>query len=150
MALVEVAPSLAVMDVEVVPDHVHVACRIVLGERIHERAEVFGRAPRTALPENATGLRIEGGEQGARAVPDVLEFAAAGAARSRSAARMLALESLHAGFLVDAHHVGAERWLRVELADDADLFAEIGGGAVEPQAPAMRAEGLVAHDAGDP
>jgi len=50
------------------------------------------------LPENATGLHIEGGEQGARAVPDVLELAAAGAARSRSAARMLALESLHAGF----------------------------------------------------
>ena len=62
---------------------------------------------------------------------------------------MLALESLHAGFLVDAHHVGAERWLRVELADDADLFAKIGVGAVEPQAHAMRAEVLGAQDAAD-
>src|SRR2546426_4859491 len=103
------------------------------------------RPPRSTLFPYTTLFR----SQGARAVPDVLEFAAAGAARSRSAARMLALESLHAGFLVDAHHVGAERWLRVELADDADLFAKIGVGAVEPQAHAMRAEVLGAQDAAD-
>ena len=67
-------PPWPVMDVEVVPNDVHAPGRIQQGEFLHEAHEPLRRAPPNST-HHRPGADVEGGEQRARAVTDVLVFA---------------------------------------------------------------------------
>ena len=74
VAFVERLPARAVMDVEVVPDHVDIAARVLLRDLLHERHEPCRRTPPNATRYDAR-LDVERGEQRAGPVADVLELA---------------------------------------------------------------------------
>ena len=99
-------------------------------------AEVRTGPGRAEVPDHFAGGHRERGDQGPRAVADVLELALlrlAGLGRLRG---VLALQDLHAGLLVAAEHqpplLVQARGLQVQPADGPGLGVEVRVMAVEP------------------
>ncbi len=61
VSLVEDLPALAVMDVEVVPDHVQRPCRIAFSHRLHERQQIGGCPGRPTVAHHVSGPSLESG-----------------------------------------------------------------------------------------
>ena len=100
VALVEACPTLAgaiVVDVQVVPDDVDLLAGQQFGQRLHELDEVLRRAIGAYLPVDPAGVDVEGGDQLAGAVADVLVVATTVAAPGWLFDRVLATQGLHSG-----------------------------------------------------
>jgi len=93
-----------------------------------------------APSEDFSGVGIEGCDERAGSVADVLELLASSFSRDGRLCRVLSSEGLHADLLVDAHDDRAVRRLLIEGADIVDLDAEAGIGAMEPGAEPMGLE----------
>src|SRR5258708_8614124 len=85
VALVELLPARAAMDVEVVPDDVDGTSRVLPRKRLHELHEILGTSSSPAMSEDFARAGVEGRDQRSRAVPHVLELQTRIASRSGGA-----------------------------------------------------------------
>jgi len=96
---VEGTPALIfafVMDVEVVPGHMDLDVGIGNCELLHEGDQVVGGPSGSDLGEDFSGVGIEGCDERAGSVADVLELLASGFPRDGRLCRVLSSEGLQA------------------------------------------------------
>ena len=105
----------------------------------HKGHQVVLRAPIAAAAQHAARMHVQRRDQRLRAVAEVLELAPACAPGARRAVRVLALDGLDAGLLVDAQHHRVLGRGAVQLADRVDLLAKLRLRAVQPLPHAVRA-----------
>ena len=126
------------MGIEVVPDDMHGPAGICARDVFHESHEVgLGAAIGTA-PQHTAGMHVQRRGQRLCTVADVFEFVAAQSPGLRVAIRMLALDGLDAGLLIDAQHHAALGRAPVQRANRVDLLAELRVGRMQPLPNAVR------------
>ena len=121
VAPVEVGPYVAAVDVQIVPDDIHLALGIATGEVLHERHDVLGGSPGSHVSEDLTSADSKCADECARPSTSILEFETCGTTGSGWSHRDPAAQRLNAGLLVDAKDGGPLGWRRVEPANLSDL-----------------------------
>src|SRR5688572_6601388 len=99
---VELLPRLAVVNIEVVPDDIHVTYRVLASDGLHELRQVGRSSTGAALAVHLASSHIEGCQQRHGAVALVLELEAAQSPLRCRPARKAPAERLDARLLVDA------------------------------------------------
>src|SRR5665213_4563799 len=145
---VEIIPhGLLAMGVQVVPHDVHAALGVGLCHLFHEGHEIDLGAPIGATAQDASGVHVHGSDEGLRAVADVLELTATCTTWHWRTIRVLALDGLDSGLLIDRQHDRALGRLTVQRTDRVDLLPELWVRAMQPLTNAVRAHVACLQDA---
>lgn len=124
--------------IKVVPDDIDVALRILPGQGLHELDSLVRGALGNDTPEDFARASIEGSDQAARSVADVLVLETNGPIRS-SFSGMPTNECLQWLF-IDADDLCSLGRVKVELTDAISLLSEIQVAAVKPHPNVVRPE----------
>ena len=145
---VEIVPhGLRTMCVEVIPNDVHRALGVDQRNLLHKGHEIVLRAPICGTADDPSRMHIHRRNERLRAVADVLELAAPCTTRSRRAIRVLALDGLDPGLLVDRQHDRALGGSAIQRADLIDLLPELRVGAMQPLPNTVRPQVARLQDA---
>lgn len=137
---VEGLPSVAVMDVEVVPDHVNRPDRVAFGHGFHEGQEIGLSSLSTTVAKDTSRPRLEGREQGSRAMAPIFKLKASRVTPARALRREPAFQGLNARLLIDTKNRGSLWRFQIELTDSLDFRLELRIRAMEPHSQTMRAQ----------
>ncbi len=143
---VEVGPLAGKVSVEVIPDHMDGALRVLLGHLLHEGKQIRLGAPRPAGGHGPARVHIQGGDQRLGAMTDVLEFLPADPPGTWRPVEVDPLGGLDSGLLVDGQHPTACRRPVVEVADLIHLLPELGILAMQPLVALVRVQVSHAED----
>jgi len=129
---VELLPSLAVMDVEIVPNDVHRPTGDGSCERFHELHQVVG-LPRWATDTAyLTRLDLKRRDERAGSMPHIFVLASPPPTGAWEAVWMGTLQGLHPRLLVYAKHSSPLWRMQVQAADPPGFGAKLGVLTVEP------------------
>jgi hypothetical protein len=137
---VEDLPPISVMNVEVVPNHVHGTGRIALSQGIHECQEIGLSPLSTAMAKDSPCPGLEGGQQSPRPVPPILELKASWLATPGALRRIPAFQRLDARLLVDTKHRSVLWRFQIEPTDPLDLRPELWVRAMKPHSQSVRTQ----------
>lgn len=140
MPVVEGLPSIAMMDVEVVPDHVDSSNRVAFGHGFHKRHEIGLSSLRTAMAEDLPRPCLESRQQGPRPMAPILELKASLLATASALRRESAFQGLNARLLVDTQNRSPLWGLHIQLADPLDFWLKLRVRTVEPHSQTMGAQ----------
>jgi len=149
---IELPPSLVrtvAVNIEIIPDNVDRAGRILTGERVHECDQVRGSAAATTLREHLASPNVERGEQRNDTTASVLELVSTEGADGGKPAGESSAQRLNLSLLVDAHDRRSRRRSQIQVTDPANFRREIGIGAMQPQSIPMRSQLAIAQNATD-
>jgi len=102
----------------------HLFARVRARHALHEGHQIVLRAPLAAAPKHLSGMNIERGNQRLGAVTDIFKLTTTQPSRPRRASRILALDGLNAGLLVDTQHDRVPGCAAVQFANHVDLLAK--------------------------
>jgi hypothetical protein len=147
VARVEAGPAFVrtiVVNVEIVPDDVDLALRVLLRDPLHEPKKVLGFTLPGDLRDHVARLGVERGEQGAGAVALVFVLVAARPPAPRPLRRVLPAQRLHPRLLVHGQHHRPGGRVEVQPADVGRLRPKRRVLTVDPSLYAVRSEGGIA------
>src|SRR5471032_2703325 len=105
MPRVECLPhGLGAMRIQIIPDDMHLFARVRARHALHEGHQIVLRAPLAAAPKHLSGMNIERGNRRQGAMTDIFKLTTTQSPRPARGFRILALDGLNAGFLVDTEH----------------------------------------------
>src|ERR1700691_46554 len=118
MVLKEVLDRLTLVRRKVVSDHMDLFAPGLIGDDIGEKGDEFGGCVSGGgLTEHLTGFGIESRIQRERAMSVILEAMTFGPARRKRQNRILAIQGLNRGLLIDTKHRSMLRWVQIQSDD---------------------------------
>jgi hypothetical protein len=112
------------MRIQIIPDDMHLFARVRACHALHEGHQVVLRAPLAAAPQHLSGMNIKRGNQRLGAVTDILKLTTTQTSRPGRASRILPLDGLNAGLLVDTQHYRVPGCAAIQFANHIDLLAK--------------------------
>src|ERR1700675_124131 len=83
------------MRIQIIPDDMHLFSRVRVRHALHESHQIVLRAPLAAAPQHLSSMNIKRGNQRLGAMTDIFKLT------TTQPSRILALDGLNSGFLVD-------------------------------------------------
>ena len=151
MSCIELLPTIVdsvVVDIEVVPDDVNRPFGVATRKLVHEGHERVGASVRDHATEYARRLRVVGGQQHLRSIPNVFVLVADRPIARVDARGVFPPQHLHRLF-VYAHDHRILRRAKVESTNPLGLREELGVLALEPLPNPMWPQILEPKDAAD-
>src|ERR1700722_19194985 len=127
------------MRIQIIPDDMYLFSRVRVRHALHESHQIVLRAPLTAAPQHLSSMNIERGNQRLSAMTDIFKLTTTQPSRPGRASRILALDGLNAGFLVDTQHYRVPGCAAIQFANHIDLLAKGRIRTVQPLLDPVRA-----------